>query len=86
MATNKESTKHVTRQWVKKEHFEAFVRCSKLRPDLYVRMNQLEEDETGVLILAQFTFTNVGRNLYTQRLIHFICTSLTEYQTETTNL
>lgn len=76
----KEPTKHITQQWVRTEHYEAFLKCSKLRPDLSVKINLLEEDETGLIKHVRLTFTNIGRNLYMQRVFHFICTSLTEYQ------
>lgn len=76
---SKEPTKHLTQQWVRKEHFEAFVKCSTLRPDLSVKVIELERDSHDLLVKARFVFTNIGRNLYVQRLFHFISTSLTEY-------
>ena len=82
----KEATKHITQQWVKREHYEAFLKCSKFRPDLSVKITLVQEDESGLLCLCRMTFTNVGRNLYMQRVIHFICTSLSEFQTEYTPL
>ena len=82
----KEPTKHINQQWVKLEHYEAFVKCSKFRPDLSVKITELDKDDRGILIHCRMTFTNIGRNLYMQRVIHFICTSLTEYQTEYTPL
>lgn len=78
----KEPTKHITQQWVKTSHFEAFMKCSRLRPDLSVKVTLLDEEDSGLLKHCRMTFTNIGRNLYMQRVIHFICTSLTEYQTE----
>jgi len=81
---NKEPTKHITQQWVKLEHYEAFVKCSKFRPDLSAKITELDKD--GLLVHCRMTFTNIGRNLYMQRVIHFVCTSLTEYQTEYTPL
>jgi hypothetical protein len=81
---NKEPTKHITQQWVKLEHYEAFVKCSKFRPDLSAKITELDKD--GILVHCRMTFTNIGRNLYMQRVIHFVCTSLTEYQTEYTPL
>ena len=80
----KEPTKHITQQWVKLEHYEAFVKCSKFRPDLSTKITELDRD--GLLVHCRMSFTNIGRNLYMQRVIHFICTSLTEYQTEYTPL
>ena len=82
----KEPTKHITQQWVKLEHYEAFVKCAKFRADFSAKMTILETDDSGLLIHCRMTFTNIGRNLYMQRVIHFICTSLTEYQTEYTPL
>lgn len=82
----KEPTKHITQQWVKTEHYEAFLKCSKFRPDLSVKVTLIGEDESGLLKNCKLTFTNVGRNLYMQRVFHFICTSLSEYQTEYTPL
>jgi hypothetical protein len=82
----KEPTKHITQQWVKLEHYEAFVKCSKFRPDLSVKITEVAKDDSGLLVHCRMTFTNIGRNLYMQRVIHFICTSLTEYQTEHTPL
>ena len=79
-----EPTKHITQQWVKLEHYEAFVKCSKVRPDLSTKITELDRD--GLLVHCRMTFTNIGRNLYMQRVIHFVCTSLTEYQTEYTPL
>jgi hypothetical protein len=80
----KEPTKHITQQWVKLEHYEAFVKCSKCRPDFSAKITELDKD--GLLVHCRMTFTNIGRNLYMQRVIHFVCTSLTEYQTEYTPL
>ena len=80
----KEPTKHITQQWVKLEPYEAFVKCSKFRPDLSTKITELDRD--GLLVHCRMTFTNIGRNLYMQRVIHFVCTSLTEYQTEYTPL
>ena len=80
----KEPTKHITQQWVKLEHYEAFVKCSKFRPDFSAKITELDKD--GLLVHCRMTFTNIGRNLYMQRVIHFVCTSLTEYQTEHTPL
>jgi hypothetical protein len=76
----KQPTKHITEQWVRKEHFEAFVRCSNVRPDLSVKVIELERDTNDLLVKARFVFTNIGRNLYTQRIFHFISTSLEEYK------
>lgn len=83
---NKEPTKHITQQWVKLEHYEAFVKCSKFRADFSAKITELDKDDSGLLVHCRMTFTNIGRNLYMQRVIHFICTSLTEYQTEYTSL
>jgi hypothetical protein len=80
----KETTKHITQQWVRLEHYDAFVKCSKFRPDLSTKITELDRD--GILVHCRMTFTNIGRNLYMQRVIHFVCTSLTEYQTEHTPL
>lgn len=80
----KETTKHITQQWVRLEHYDAFVKCSKFRPDLSTKITELDRD--GLLVHCRMTFTNIGRNLYMQRVIHFVCTSLTEYQTEHTPL
>ena len=80
----KETTKHITQQWVRLEHYDAFVKCSKFRPDLSTKITELDRD--GLLVHCRMTFTNIGRNLYMQRVIHFVCTSLTEYQTEYTPL
>ena len=80
----KEPTKHITQQWVKLEHYEAFVKCSKCRPDFSAKITELDKD--GLLVHCRMTFTNIGRNLSMQRVIHFVCTSLTEYQTEYTPL
>jgi hypothetical protein len=80
----KEPTKHITQQWVKLEHYEAFVKCSRCRPDFSAKITELDKD--GLLVHCRMTFTNIGRNLYMQRVIHFVCTSLTEYQTEYTPL
>ena len=45
----KEPTKHITQQWVKTEHYEAFLRCSKFRPDLSVKVTLIDEDDSGLL-------------------------------------
>jgi hypothetical protein len=82
----KEPTKHITQQWVKLEHYEAFVKCSKFRPDLSVKITEVAKDDRGILVHCRMTFTNVGRNLYMQRVFHFLLTSLSEYQTEYTPL
>ena len=68
----KEPTKHITQQWVKLEHYEAFVKCSKVRPDFSTKITELDRD--GLLVHCRMTFTNIGRNLYMQRVIHFVCT------------
>lgn len=75
----KEATKHITQQWVRKEHFEAYQKCAKFRPDFCCKVIELERDEQELLIKARFVFTSIGRNMYMQRLIHFFTTSLTEY-------
>ena len=77
----KEPTKHITQQWVKLEHYEAFVKCSKFRADFSVNIFEIERDDNCLMVHCRMTFMNIGRNLYMQRVILFICTALSEYQT-----
>ena len=51
----KEPTKHITQQWVKLEHFEAFVRCSKFRADFSVNITELERDDNCLKVQKTFT-------------------------------
>ena len=69
--------KQITQQWVKREVFDAMEKCCKYRPDLQVHVSQIEGDEQ--MVKAKIHINGAGRNLFTQKLTHFIITSLTEF-------
>jgi hypothetical protein len=81
MEIKTESQKHIIVQWFKRHHWESMQRCAKFRPDLNVSLRVKSQDDQ--MVYGQLTFTSIGRNLYHQRLVHFIITSLDEYQTTT---
>jgi len=70
---------HVTQQWVHKSVFESLQKCAERRPDLMINVKSIKEEEDR--IQCRIYVNNVGRNMYTQKLIYFICTALTEYHT-----
>lgn len=70
---------HVTQQWVDKGVFEALRKCADRRPDLMINVRSLKQEEDR--IHCRIYVNNVGRVMYTQKLVYFICTALTEYNT-----
>ncbi len=80
MNTTTESTKsrtRITRQWVEYDVYQAFDRLAKIRPDFDCRVETIEgETVENTLIFCQLTFYNVGPNLFTQRLLHFVILAL----------
>ena len=69
--------KQLTQQWVKKDVFESLQRCAKYRPDLQIHVSEIESDD--LMVKAKIHVNGGGKNLFTQRIIHFIITAMTEY-------
>jgi hypothetical protein len=69
--------KQLTQQWVKRDVYEILERCAKYRPDLQIHVSELESDD--LMVKAKIHVNGGGRNLFTQRIIHFIITAMTEY-------
>lgn len=64
------SRKHITRQWVDFDVFQALEKTEQQRPDFEVRVLAVERNDN--MILAQMTFTNVGKTVFMRRLINFV--------------
>lgn len=71
--------KQITQQWVKRSVFESMEKCAKYRPDLQTHVSEIETDSDSMMVKAKIHINGAGRNLFTQRLTHFIITSLTEF-------
>jgi len=69
--------KQLTQQWVKKDVFESLQRCAKYRPDLQIHVSEIESDD--LMVKAKIHVNGGGKNLFTQRIIHFIITAMTEH-------
>jgi len=69
--------KQLTQQWVKRSVYDCMEKCSKYRPDLQVHVSEIEGDEQ--MVKAKIHINGAGRNLFTQKLVHFIITSMTEF-------
>lgn len=67
-----------TIQWVEPSVFDAFCRCAKLRPDYDVTMTEKAKDESG-FILCALTFSNVGKTVFTRRLITFVVSAMRDF-------
>lgn len=72
--------KNITQQWVKREVFDAMVRCAKFRPDFQVHVTEMERETDGEMVRAKIHINGVGRILFAQKLTHFLITSLLEYK------
>ena len=75
--TTEKQDKQITQQWVKGSVYDAMSKCCKYRPDLQVHVSEIERD--GDMVKAKIHINGAGRNLFTQKLTHFIITSLTEF-------
>jgi hypothetical protein len=71
--------KNITQQWVKREVFEAMVKCATFRPDLQIHVSELERNTDGDFVRVKIHI-NGGRTLFAQKLTHFLITSLLEYK------
>jgi len=69
--------KQLTQQWVKRDVFESLQRCAKYRPDLQIHVSEIESDD--LMVKAKIHVNGGGKNLFTQRIIHFIITAMTEH-------
>ena len=71
--------KNITQQWVKKDVYDAMVRCAKFRPDLQIHVSELERNTDGEMIRAKIHI-NGGKILCAQKLTAFLITSICEYR------
>jgi hypothetical protein len=69
--------KQITQQWVKRSVFECMEKCSKYRPDLQIHVSEMEGDD--LMVKAKIHVNGGGKNLFSQRLVHFVITSMTEF-------
>ena len=69
--------KQITQQWVKRSVYDSMTKCAKYRPDLQVHVSEIDSD--GDMVKAKIHINGAGRNLFTQKLTHFIITSMTEF-------
>lgn len=77
--TKSEAKIHYTQQWVNLNVYKAMVACSRSRPDLDVKVKELEWDDELPLIKIQLVFSNVGKNQYIERLVQFCILSMSDY-------
>jgi hypothetical protein len=76
---------NVTLQWVHEDVFPALKKCSEMRPDLMVSIKKVKADEELKQVQVRITINNVGKYQVTQKLVYFLCTSLTEYAPKNLN-
>lgn len=66
-----------TVQWVEPSVFTALESCAKFKPELGVQVKKLQEEQGRIQV--KISIPNVGRNLFIQKLTHFLCISLLDF-------
>jgi hypothetical protein len=79
LKTKSETKIHYTQQWVNLVVYKSMLACSRSRPDLDVKVKELQIDEQYHMVKVQLIFSGVSKNKYIERLVQFCILSMSDY-------